>query len=138
MQSVRPPYRLGWLDSIVVGQDARTGALLLGEAPAEHHDGHSSAGVFLGNMFVTQVTRRLKQQNLPVPPLHPHLHSPSCRSLRPGVLDLVYSVLIHEKRDFFLFLFLFILAQKTDSVVHLFVAPCVLPTHTASVLRFPC
>lgn len=72
VQSVRPPYRLGWLDSIVVSQDARTGALLLGDPPPEQRDGHSSAGVYLGNMFVTEVTRRLKQRGVPVripPPL---------------------------------------------------------------------
>lgn len=79
MQSVRPPYRLGWLDSVVVSQDPHTGALVLDDPPPERRDGHSSAGVFLGNMFVTEVTRRLKQRGVPVryPPFapRPHYHS---------------------------------------------------------------
>eukprot|EP00892_Ulva_mutabilis_P002667 jgi/Ulvmu1/12400/UM009_0047.1 len=65
-KSLRPPYRLGWLDSVVVSRDARSGALLLGEVPQDRRDGHTAAGVYLGNMFVTQVTRRLKQRTLPV------------------------------------------------------------------------
>lgn len=78
VQSVRPPYRLGWLDSVVVSQDSHTGALLLGDPLPEQRDGHSSAGVYLGNMFVTEVTRRLKQRGVPVRP------PPPCRPPPPA------------------------------------------------------
>jgi hypothetical protein len=59
-------YRLGWLDSVAKERDRHTGALILDRPPPEQEDIHTRAGVFLGNMMVSDITQRLREHNLPV------------------------------------------------------------------------